>query len=852
MLRDRLILLDGARAENVRRCLGDRVDARALAEGRNPVVTITRAGEFFDPRYGEFAITREMLSSMVRNFEAGVYGQRIVLNIAHNDAEGAAGWFNRLFLDGNKLRGEVELTDLGREAISRRGYRYLSAELVENYRTNEEPRTEHGPTLLGAALTVRPVIKRLDPVELAEDTGVPTYVTERVTRFLTEEINRMDKLRKKLQEQLQALGLSQAAIDGLLSAYDGAAKMLGEDEKAGETLVEQLTASGKALAEQVGDRPVSLSVQMPQAAPADLDALVSKKLAEAQAAAAEQARKLAETKESLVKTFHETLGDLEGLSDEEKKTFSEAADLITPEMTAEQVKRLAAQQKALAGQMAAARKLTGLGYEGPRGSVHISLDERNSVMELQEHILGNLRRSSPAGNGRIKLAEKETPFAEKVLAEFDRLNARRLSEERKIMLAGGTTGMADSDLPVGFQRTVIREALGDLRILDLVQAMTDFQATATTQIPYEERDVAAVLNDGVVAEGNPIHRASIAQKMDIAYIQAMKIAWLVSNEVMHFSRTSGINWDAWARNVESNSRYMRELVQRRIANTLQREADAFLTATNTQEGFDGQLDGATVSTIKTTNFPIVRPFQQKDLQGSNIGAVRNPITVRLDGTAIGEYDGSGTQAAGTYYRVTNYNLGYVQFVDETGAAVTPPNAAGADDITYDHSTNVVKFDMDLPASTAKEKHMNGLLQAIGARKALLSQERFVMPDFLLLSATLHNDATDAETFQADSRRRGTDDDAQGDLEMVKAIPAWSTNAPGIDLGEERILIGQRGNAGYVIAKPFMAGEPFEEVNSAGVPVGRKQAYGEEYNAIHVPIPMRGRMTSVLAYSFTGR
>jgi hypothetical protein len=44
---------------------------------------------------------------------------------------------------------------------------------------------------------------------------------------------------------------------------------------------------------------------------------------------------------------------------------------------------------------------------------------------------------------------------------------------------------------------------------------------------------------------------------------------------MHFTRSSAINWDAYARNVESNARVMRELIAMRICNELQRSADAY-------------------------------------------------------------------------------------------------------------------------------------------------------------------------------------------------------------------------------------------------------------------------------------
>jgi len=477
----------------------------------------------------------------------------------------------------------------------------------------------------------------------------------------------------------------------------------------------------------------------------------------------------------------------------------------------------------------------------------VTLSENQDAMKLQKLIDDRLKLASTPLSS---IKHPAGTFATKVLAHFDQLQEQRLAHEH-MMLAQGEIGVGDTSLPAGFVRTVIREALSNLNVLQLVQALTDPAAGYTTEIPYENRDASAVVNDGIVYEGNAIPRASISQAMDPAYVVPMKVAFLISNEVMHFSRAAAINWDAWGRNVESNARLVRELIARRICNELQRAADAYLATDIANEDISGQLDGATVHTIKTAQFPIVRPFQARDLRGSNIGSAENPITVRLDGTALDPYDGSGTQAAGTYYRIINYNLGYIQYVDETGSPVTPAASAGADDVSYSYATNVAKFDLDNGA-TEVGLHLNGLLRAVGARKALLASDRLVTPNFLLMSPALNNTVTNANNFEADSKRNGTDTNAQGDLETIKGVPAFATNELGVDLSDERILIGQRGTCSYVIAKPFQTGQPFEVVDSSGRALGKKQAYGEEYSAIKVPAPIRNRLTSVIAYSASGR
>ena len=138
------------------------------------------------------------------------------------------------------------------------------------------------------------------------------------------------------------------------------------------------------------------------------------------------------------------------------------------------------------------------------------------------------------------------------------------------------------------------------------------------------------------------------------------------------------------------------------------------------------------------------------------------------------------------------------------------------------------------------------------RKTLMAQDRFVVPDFMLMSYTLNNSVTNANNFEADSKRNGTDTTSQGDLATVKGVGAFSTNAPSVDLGEERAIIGQRNVMTYTVAKPFVTGQPFEVTDANGYATGQKQAYGTEFSAMKVPTPIRGHLTSLIAYSVTAR
>jgi len=154
-------------------------------------VAITRTGKFWAPQYGDFEISPAMLAEMVRNFDAQVLGVDVFVDVSHRHEDGSAGKITRLWVDGDTLMAEVAWTPYGLMAITERGYQYISAEYDESYRDNET-RRHHGAVLKGAGLTIRPVIKRMERVELSElsrlSAGIArTGCADRTARALTEQ-----------------------------------------------------------------------------------------------------------------------------------------------------------------------------------------------------------------------------------------------------------------------------------------------------------------------------------------------------------------------------------------------------------------------------------------------------------------------------------------------------------------------------------------------------------------------------------------------------------------------------------------------------------------------------------------
>lgn len=147
-----------------------------LAEGASePVpkkVQVLKVGTFFDKRYGTFEITPEMLVSMKDNYDRNVRKLSLAFDYEHESDGVAAGWWQGVKLENNaqELWADVEWTPSGQKRLADREYRYVSADFAINYIDNETLK-DHGPTLLGAALTNRPVIKGMDPITLTEGEG---------------------------------------------------------------------------------------------------------------------------------------------------------------------------------------------------------------------------------------------------------------------------------------------------------------------------------------------------------------------------------------------------------------------------------------------------------------------------------------------------------------------------------------------------------------------------------------------------------------------------------------------------------------------------------------------------------
>jgi hypothetical protein len=853
----RRILLESANPDGLRRFVSELPKSLSLdGEAPQTWVTVTKIGHFYDPRYGEFDITRPMLLSMIDNFNKGTYGQEVFLDVAHEPSKGAAGRFLKLTVEGNKLRALIEWTPYGIDAVKDRGFKYLSADYTENFQDNEK-RAQHGPLLFGAGLTIRPVIKGNEPVQLSEPDGSPpTFLHPDLQTHLLQEIQTMHNL---LAEKLKAalaliLTLSEPMRVQLLSTFEAAVQPI-TDEVQAKLLMEKFAESGKQLAEQItsGSKDIKLSIDMSGIKGGITAEDVSRILSERDSSAAAAAKKLAEDRGANVKLLSDTINAATGLDEATKKTLSEqVADLITPEMSADQVKRLAENQIKHGNELAVAKQLSGMGFSRPAGNVHITVDSSNEVKALQEHAdrrfgfseIGDASRYSNTGG---VLQAKNKKLADAVLAMYDQENGRRLHAEHK-MLAAGDSVTSDVAVPAIFERTVIREALYNLIGLQFVDVGT-LPFSATAQIPYSYRDTTAAGIAGVrTYEGGSVLRAAVKQTFEEARPIPQKLAFEVSDELRYLTSNGQLDWDAVAENARNASRIIGEDTERMIFNEILQSSDQYAAAAVAIEAVGA--GNAALTVFDLAHFPVVRPKKVFDLLGAQVGATLYPVVIKVATVAIAEYDGTNTQGAGMYYSL-DYNLGEIHFVNQLGVATAPANAAAIEATSYTYATNVYVFNTDQGA-VATDMFWDTLLYRYGLRKNVIEADRYHIANFGLMSGVIRTQIEQARSFIESAASNGTNLDSEGNLGMVKNVPNFRTTAPGLYMGDQRIVIGERGMTRYRMMKPWTMGQLQDQRDASGLFTGKKEAFGDQFVVLYTPTQLKAAYTSIVLYSATAR
>lgn len=238
-----------------------------LAEVAGGVATVPRKVQFLrlgkfrvdanDPK-SEVDVTRAMLSSFVKNFNEKVRGIDIAIDYKHASDDIAAAWIKSVELaeNGSELWCEVDWTPKGEKVVSEKEFRYISPDFHLNYKSNESGKT-FGPTLLGAGLTNRPVIKGMDPVvELTEGKGTGMNLEQALAKIAELEKKIADMAKEdKTEADSAALADTKkqlADANAKLAEADAASKSAAAEKALAEkkTKFDKLLSEGKVVEAQ--------------------------------------------------------------------------------------------------------------------------------------------------------------------------------------------------------------------------------------------------------------------------------------------------------------------------------------------------------------------------------------------------------------------------------------------------------------------------------------------------------------------------------------------------------------------------------------------------------------------------
>lgn len=177
-------------------------------------------GNWTHPTHGPINVTPERVQEFANNVQANVRGQDLDIDYDHKEYSGeAAGWVKGAQARADGLWLGVQLTASALQKVKEKAYRYFSPEFTDKWK-HPSTGTVHKNVLFGGALTNRPFLKGILPINLSE-----------VMTHESGEVMDLEKLRK-------LLGLPDTATEAEVLAAVEANKVKADsapDPKGSET-----------------------------------------------------------------------------------------------------------------------------------------------------------------------------------------------------------------------------------------------------------------------------------------------------------------------------------------------------------------------------------------------------------------------------------------------------------------------------------------------------------------------------------------------------------------------------------------------------------------------------------------
>lgn len=128
-------------------------------------------GDYQHPSYGSLKITPEKVSGLVRSFKDDVRETAIDVDYDHKAHTGkAAGWVKDAEARPDGLWLAVSWTEDAYASLKKGEYKYFSSEFQDSW-THPKTKAKHQDVLFGGAITNRPFVKDILPINLSEVLG---------------------------------------------------------------------------------------------------------------------------------------------------------------------------------------------------------------------------------------------------------------------------------------------------------------------------------------------------------------------------------------------------------------------------------------------------------------------------------------------------------------------------------------------------------------------------------------------------------------------------------------------------------------------------------------------------------
>jgi hypothetical protein len=143
----------------------------AETEDRARWIQILPMGTWQHPIHGTIELNAEKANRFVNNFYNKVRGTDLDADYDHKaKRDDAAGWFRAVEARADGLWAKIEWTREAFAKLQEGGYKYFSAEFAKQWK-NPKTGVVHEDVLFGGALTNRPFIKDITPINLSETVG---------------------------------------------------------------------------------------------------------------------------------------------------------------------------------------------------------------------------------------------------------------------------------------------------------------------------------------------------------------------------------------------------------------------------------------------------------------------------------------------------------------------------------------------------------------------------------------------------------------------------------------------------------------------------------------------------------